>query len=93
MTKNEMMTLLLKDGDKHKRKNDVPIDCIQTRAEGWNGSAPMIAQDMPDYAKFCANYPAKCWQCQEYISDDKSSLFCQLWERTFPGKVKWHEKT
>ena len=92
MTKKEMLTLLLKDGDKQKRKNDAPMDCIQTRAEGWNGSAPMIAQDMPDYRKFCVNYPANCELCREYIPDDRSGLFCLRWEKTFPDKVKWYEK-
>ena len=92
MTKNEMLALLLKDGDKQRRKNDVPMACKQTRTESGNERAPMLAQDMPDYGKFCANYPANCEQCREYISDDRSEQFCLRWERTFPGKVNWYEK-
>ena len=92
MTKKEMLTLLLKDGDKQKRKNDAPMACKHIWTESWNSRAPMFAQDMPDYRKFCASYPANCEQCQEYISDDRSGLFCLRWEKTFPGKVKWYEK-
>ena len=87
-----MLTLLLKDGDKQQRKNDAPMACKPTWTENWNGSAPILAQDMPDYGKFCANYPAKCEQCHGFISDDRSGFFCLRWERTFPGKVKWYEK-
>ena len=67
MTKKEMLTLLLKDGDKQKRKNDAPMVCKQIWTESWNSRAPMIAQDMPDYWKFCVNYPANCELCREYI--------------------------
>ena len=92
MTKTEMLTLLLKDGDKQRRKKDAPMACKQIRTEIWNSRAPMIAQDMPDYWKFCVNYPATCELCREYIPDDRSGLFCLRWEKTFPGKVKWYEK-
>ena len=92
MTKKEMLTLLLKDGDKQKRKNDAPMVCKQIWTESWNSRAPMIAQDMPDYWKFCVNYPANCELCREYIPDDRSGLFCLRWEKTFPSKVKWYEK-
>ena len=85
MTNVEMLKLLLKDEAAGVPSSFVPQIITQ---EG----APMIAQDMPDYGKFCANYPANCEQCREYISDDRSGLFCLLWEKTFPGKVKWYEK-
>ena len=80
-----MLKLLLKDEAAGVPSSFVPQIITQ---EG----APMIAQDMPDYGKFCANYPANCEQCREYISDDRSGQFCLRWEKTFPGKVKWYEK-
>ena len=86
MTNVEMLKLLLKDEAAGVPSSFVPQIITQ---EG----APMIAQDMPDYGKFCANYPANCEQCREYISDDRSGQFCLRWEKTFLGKVKWYEKT
>ena len=85
MTNAEMLKLLLKD-----EAAGVPSRFVLQiiTQEG----APMIAADMPDYGKFCANYPANCEQCREYIFDDRSGLFCLRWEKTFPGQVKWYEK-
>ena len=85
MTNVEMLKLLLKDEAAGVPTSFVPQIITQ---EG----TPMIAQDMPDYGKLCANYPANCEQCREYLSDDKSGLFCLRWEKTFPSKVKWYEK-
>ena len=85
MTNAEMLKLLLQEENRRPGRKFTPHIIPQK-------GAPMIAQDMPDYGKFCANYPADCEKCREYLSDDRSGLFCLLWEKTFPGKVKWHEK-
>ena len=85
MTNAEMLKLILKDEAAGVPSSFVPQIITQ---EG----APMIAQDMPDYGKFCADYLANCELCREYIPDDRSGLFCLRWEKTFPGKVKWYEK-
>ena len=85
MTNAEMLKLLLQEENRRPDRKFTPHIIPQK-------GAPMIAQDMPDYGKFCANYPADCEKCREYISDDRSGLFCLLWEKTFPGKVKWYEK-
>ena len=81
MTNAEMLKLLLKD-EAAGVTSSIVLQIITQKG------APMIAQNMPDYGKFCANYPANCEQCREYISDDRSGLFCLRWEKTFPGKVK-----
>ena len=85
MTNAQMLKLLLQEENRRPGRKFTPHIISQK-------GAPMIARDMPDYGKFCANYPADCEQCREYLSDDRSGLFCLLWEKTFPGKVKWHEK-
>ena len=85
MTNAQMLKLLLQEENRRPGRKFTPHIIPQK-------GAPMIAQDMPDYGKFCANYPADCELCREYIPDDRSGLFCLRWEKTFPGKVKWYEK-
>ena len=85
MTNAEMLKLLLQEENRRPDRKFTPHIIPQK-------GAPMIAQDMPDYGKFCADYLANCELCREYIPDDRSGLFCLRWEKTFPGKVKWYEK-
>ena len=85
MTNAQMLKLLLQEENRRPDRKFTPHIIPQK-------GAPMIAQDMPDYGKFCADYLANCELCREYIPDDRSGLFCLRWEKTFPGKVKWYEK-
>lgn len=85
MTNAEMLKLLLQEENRRPDRKFTPHIIPQK-------GAPMIAQDMPDYGKFCADYLANCELCREYFPDDRSGLFCLRWEKTFPGKVKWYEK-
>lgn len=85
MTKEKLLKLLLKEERRAGRGKFLPKIIERNKA-------PMIAQDMPDYRKFCAGYPADCEQCREYSAEQKNGLFCLLWEKIFSGEVRWHEK-
>ena len=53
MTKKEMLTLLLKDGDKQRRKNDAPMVCKD------DGRINAFANCPPDIAVFLIAEPMK----------------------------------